>query len=362
MKATRITVPFKILGLLLLSWGLSSCGSSDESEKVFIRPVKAVQAVSPEETQGRDYPGVSQESSEAELSFRVGGPLIQLNVQEGQRVLKGMLLAEIDPRDLNVDLMAKEGRYIQAKAEKERYENLYEKKSISKNELDQKTAVFLEAKSAFNAAENGLNDTKMFAPFNAYVGKKLVENYEEVRPKQTIMTLIDLSVLEIKTHIPEALAVQFSNFSGYSVEFETFPGVIFAADLKELEKKPVPEGYPLTLFLRKPTSGDKNFEIVPGFTCKVNLHLKQDVGDAAKINVVVPLSAIFEGETDAHTSVWIFDKENGLVNKRTVKVQQFVSNNSVLLSEGVEPGEWVVTAGVHRLTEGDQVKALQEKL
>jgi RND family efflux transporter MFP subunit len=283
-------------------------------------------------------------------------------VLEGQRIRKGALLAEIDPRDFKVDLMAKEGRYIQAKAEKERYENLYKKQSISKNELDQKTAVYLEAKSAYDAAQNALKDTRMYAPFDAFVGKKLVENYEEIRAKQNILTLIDMSVMEVVTHLPEALAVQRKNFSGYSVEFETFPGVIFSADLKELDKKHKPEGYPLTLYLKGPESGDKTYNIVPGFTCKVNIHLQDTEGKMSGDKVIVPLSAIFEGQNDDHPSVWIFDKEKGTVNKRKIVVEEFISDNSVIVSEGIHSGEWVITAGVHRLSEGDVVKELQEKL
>jgi multidrug efflux system membrane fusion protein len=362
MTIKKIYPTIKVIALFIVLLWMSSCSSSTEQQKEIVRPVKAAQVTSLEDMQGRDYPGISQETSEAELSFRVGGPLVQLNVLEGQRIKKGALLAEIDPRDFRVDLLAKEGRYMQTKAEKERYENLYKKQSISKNELDQKTAVYLEAKSAYDAAQNALKDTRMYAPFDAFVGQKFVENHEEVRAKQNILTLIDMSAMEVVTHLPEALAVQSGNFSGFSVEFETFPGVIFAAELKEIEKKPVPEGYPLTLYLKGPLSSDKTYNIVPGFTCKVNIDLLDVEGNMTGKKVIVPLAAVFEGDNDDHPSVWVFDKEKGVVNKRKVVVDKFISDNSVLLSEGVNSGEWVITAGVHRLTEGAQVKELQEKL
>jgi len=362
MTSTRIYQPIKICALLMLVIGMYSCGSSDEPKEQLVRPVRAMLVTTLEEMQGRDYPGISQETSEAELSFRVGGPLIHLNVMEGQRVTKGSLLAEIDPRDFKVDMMAKEGRYLQAKAEKERFENLYKKKSISKNELDRRTAVYLEAKSAYDAAANALSDTKMYAPFNAFVGKKFVENFEEIQAKQNILTLIDMSIMEVRTLIPEALAVQSEKFAAYTIEFETFPGVVFKGVLKELEKKPEPAGYPLTLYVKEPLSGDKTYNVVPGFTCKVHIKMKDELAYAEGKSVIVPLSAIFEGESDKDGSVWIFDKQKGIVNKRNVKVGHFVSNNSVTLTDGVNPGEWVITAGVHRLTEGAKVKELQEKL
>jgi multidrug efflux pump subunit AcrA (membrane-fusion protein) len=105
---------------------LLSCKGEPEKVKESVRPVKAFQVGETGPMNTRGYPGLTQVMKEAELSFRVSGPLNKLNVTEGKSVSKGELLAQVDPRDFEVDLAAKEGRYTQAKAEKERYETLYD--------------------------------------------------------------------------------------------------------------------------------------------------------------------------------------------------------------------------------------------
>jgi RND family efflux transporter MFP subunit len=352
MKIIRLL----FLAALILQVG---CKKKEEAKVEQIRPVKALQAQTAADLLSKGLPAVSAEHREVDLSFRVSGPLVKLTIEEGTAVKKGQLIAEIDPRDYEVALIGAEGRMNQAKAEEQRYKNLYNRGSVSKNEYDIKLANYLESKGRYESAVNDLKDTRIFAPFNGYIGKKLVENFQKVAESETIATLLDLSQIEIHTHVPENLAIFFPQFKTYHVVFDAYPSKQFVATLKEVGKTPDPAGYPLSLYLDYKLSTTADYKIPPGLTCGVDIILANAEGTTS---FIVPLSAVFEGEKPDDPAVWVMDKSTNTVTKRKVLVGSLLSHSSIEIQEGIQSGEWIVTAGVHKLIEGQKVKPLMDKL
>ena len=338
---------------------LLNCKKKEEATVEQIRPVKAVEVLSSSDQFSKGFPAVTQETREVELSFRISGPLVYLNAEVGQAFKKGELIAEVDSRDFKINLAAKEGRMAQAKAEEQRYNNLFKKGSVSKNEYDIKLAAYLEANSNYEDAVNALKDTKLYAPFNGYIGKKLIENFQDVRSKETILTALDLSHLEVLTHIPENLAIFFPQFKSYKVLFDAYPNKVFDAKLKEAGKTPEPAGYPLTLILDYKVGVNPDYRIAPGFTCRVDVILDNELDNETYI---IPVTAVFEGDTDKSPSVWVLNKNTNTVSKKSVQVGSLISNNAIEVISGITHGEWVVTAGVHQLVEGQKVKQLLDRL
>jgi len=352
----KLTIVFtSLIGLFMLA----SCGSTETQKEQRIRPVKTITIGDMGDPTGKGYPGVTKETQESELSFRVGGPITKLNVVEGSRVKKGTLIAEIDARDYLVAVQSTEARYNQTKAESDRFYRLWQKGSVAKNDYERRFANFLEAEAAWNDAKNALTDTKLYAPYTGFFGPRLVNLGEEVRPKQTITTLVDLSVIEVDVTIPEQLGVQLLNFDTYEVHIETYPDIVFNASLKELEKKPTAEGYPLHLFLdHKNNPNDPNQrKVSAGMSCRVNITLKRHEDEKGKI--IVPITAVFESDQDDNTAVWVIDPGKSTVKKQTVVMGDLIGNNDIQIVEGLANGQQIVVAGVHRLTEGDKVKVLE---
>jgi RND family efflux transporter MFP subunit len=353
-----------VLSILVLTFFLISCGSKEEKtvEKV-IRPVKAMYVNGDESGLGLGYPGVTKANQEAEISFRVSGPIVALNVIEGAMVKKGQLIAEIDPRDYQVELQSAQARYNQAKVEKERYYNLWKKGSVAKNDYDRKYANFKEAESNLQTAKNNLKDTKVYAPFTGYYGPKLAEKGDVVQAKQAITTIVDLSRIEVVTTIPERLAVKFNDFESYKIKFDAYPDTVFAASLKNIEKKPTAEGYPLHLYLEhKQTVKNKNQKkVTAGMSCRVNIFLKTVKKENAEDeDIIVPVAAVFEGEADNVPSVWIIDKKTMTVKKQNIVLGSLVGKDRIQIKSGLKAGQLIVTAGSKRLVEGEQIKILDQ--
>jgi RND family efflux transporter MFP subunit len=350
--------------LVACSLIFSSCKKEIE-QKEKIRPVKTIKIGDLTDYTSATFPGISQELQLAEMAFKVSGPLVKLNAYEGQSVKKGQLIAEIDARDFQVDLTAKQGRYIQAKAEKDRYESLLKNKSVSKNEYDQRLAKYLEAKAAYNAAQNALDDTKLRAPFTAFIDQKYVENYERVGIGQPIVSLLDLSAIEIKFSIPEMIAIQYRQFSNFIVSFDIYPDQTFEAILKEIGKKSVGSaGITVTLVLNHKNSPDNKYKIIPGLSCNIKIVLDETLDETLseeEQGILVPITAVYEMPDSDERYVWIVNTETMLVNKRAVRTGILAGKDLIYILEGIQNGEHLITAGGNLLTEDQKVKFIVTK-
>ena len=354
-----IKVIFLILFSTLL---LYSCGSEEEVIEEIIRPVKVMEVASVFDYQLKDFPGVTQETQESQISFRVGGPIIKFPVVEGQKVRKGQLLAQIDPRDFEIELMAMEAKYLQTKETKERFEVLYEKDAVSKNELDIRVAYYFKAKSNYENAQNALSDTKLRAQFSGFVDKKFSDVFDQVSARQPILTMVDISVIEIKYYIPENIAVQFKNFTTATIKFEVYPDVEFSATLKDIGKKAESAGFPVTLYLDYENLKGTEYLFGPGMSCIVNMKFQgKQVKKESKV-VYVPYQSIITTGEEKLPSVWVVDKNSMTVSKRSIKTTKMFIRDYVEVVEGLNSGETIVTAGVSQLQENQKIKFVAERL
>ena len=124
---------------------------------------------------GKEYAFISNPYRTSELSFRVGGPIDRFEVYAGNYYPQGSVIAEIDPRDFRIRKEQTEAVYVQMKTEFERIQKLYEKNNISASQYEKTRADYTMAKTAFDMASNELEDSRLVAPFNGYVGEVYIE-------------------------------------------------------------------------------------------------------------------------------------------------------------------------------------------
>lgn len=340
-----------------------SCNPSQPQKKQdTILPVKIFQVGSNAVVKGKNFPARTLPNREVEIAFRVSGPLVKLTVVEGEKVRKGQVIAQIDERDFKVKLEAAKADFELAKAELARYKRLFEKQSIAENEYDTKVAVYSTKEANYTDAQNALKDATIYAPFDGYIGEVYVENFEEVQAKQTIVTVLDLSDIEIQFYVPESMLFEADDIEGFEVYFEKYPEKKFRAVFEEVGKVADAEGFPVTLMLDPgiPRGKDKLDVIrAAGFTVRVNILYKTNLQEKT---VLIPITAVMEPLAGQNSIVWVLDKNTMTVSKRKVSLQGFGPQSTIEIGEGLENGEWVITAGIYRLKEGQKVKSLPQKL
>lgn len=347
-------------GIILLFAGLalflSACGKKEEPPaKEVVRPVKIMTIASSMGGAGLAFPGEVRASKRVDLAFQVAGPLTQLPVDEGQEVKNGALIARILPRDYITKLEKAKAQALEAEQQYTRYKDLYIRKQVSKAEFDSYRSARDVARAQQKAAQDALNDTYLKAPFSGVIAVRYVENFEEVQAKQPIVSLQDISQIEILINVPETVmaTIKAGDDPEVFARFDTAPGKQFPLTLKEFSTQadPQTQTYQIVLLMPQPDT----VHILPGMTANVWATRKSTKDEP----IIIPAIAVME-DAGGNAYVWIFNEKDEIVQKRKVTVGQMTGSANINILDGLLGGEKVVTAGLTKLREGMKVRIWAE--
>lgn len=342
----RPTITFFILFLFFFS----ACQSQKENPTPATpRPVRVVQVKSLE-TIDRQYTGVAEATEFSVLAFKVSGTLTELNVEEGQKIKQGHLIARINPYDYQQQYNTAASNYNAAKSIYERNERLLKADATATQNVEIAQADYIRAGSAVDIARSTLDYTRLLAPFDGIVVKKYVANHEKVMVGQSIVKLVNPDNIEISFVLPETNIELLKTPKTIYVEFDSQKGKLFTSDIKEYIYSSNGFGIPITLKIT-----DKEFlsyrdNVFPGFSCKITFRIQNTVSD----NFIIPASALFrEGDREF---VWIVDPHTSTVKKQPVTTIRF--DQDALVKTGLHSDNIIVTAGVQALADNQKVTIL----
>lgn len=344
-----------VIGMLLVLV-VSACGQKKSDKETIVRPVKTTLVESKSEIK-KDFSGIVEAVDYVKLAFRVSGQIINLPVIEGQKVKKGELIAAIDPRDISLQYAADKSTYETASAQLERNKRLLARQAISVQEYEISMSNYQKAKSNYELSTNNMRDTRLTAPFDGSIEKRLVENFQRVNSGEGIVQLVNTQKLRIKFTIPDAyLYLIRANDKKFKVQFDTYNGTEFNAKLEEfLDISTDGTGIPVTITIDDPAFDRVLYDVKPGFTCSIRM--SANVGPFLEESMtVVPLSAVFGEAEGKKTYVWIVNGNK--VERREVTVMSPTGEAQAMITSGLKAGEKVVTAGVYQLVEGETIKEL----
>lgn len=296
------------------------------------------------------FNGKVKEKSLTTLSFRVGGPLVKLEVKAGDFVRKGQTVAAIDKRDYQLQLQAKKAQYEQLKGEYTRYKELHEKGKIPTNSFEKIESGYLMSKTAYENAVNQLKDTELKAPVSGYIHKKLTENFQTVGPGQPIVSVIDLSQLEVVVSVPENKILSIKECEKNLLTVKNANIKNEAIQLFSVGEKTQDDGLYEVKFL---VNNQNEKSIRPGMSAEVAVfHKSKDYG------MSVPSTAVFFHNND--TYVWVYYEDSKTIGKRKVEAKEIQTGGTMKITSGLKYDELIVTAGVHSLQESQTVKPIRK--
>ncbi|MEW5734864.1 MAG: efflux RND transporter periplasmic adaptor subunit [Thermodesulfobacteriota bacterium] len=325
--------------------------------------VKAVQAEKLPAAHHRLLPGVVQAERQTPLSFRVPGLVREISVTVGQRVAKGQIIARLETEDYQIALdqareaLAEAGAQLDdARSQYERVRKLWADQAVSTSDLDSARAAYRSAKDQMamasrNVEEGGRNlrHTDLAAPYDCIVADKMADVFQTVEAGQPVVLLVDPSSLEVRAQLAASVLAERNRFAEFSCVFPGLGGKSVPARLKGIGPSALPPmfTYPLTVSFSAPEEGT----VLPGADALVDITVTTGASESL---VMVPVSAIVAGP-DSGTLVWLADA--GAARPVPVRVEG-LSEGSMLLSSGVSPGQWVITAGQSKLEPGAKVRLL----
>ena len=342
---------------------LSGCGKGEKpEEKEMVRPVKFLEINKSAGDGFLEYSGKITAVQEVFMAFEVPGKINSFPVREGQRVDKGMVLSMLDPRDYQSALDSRIADLNAARADYERARELYENNTISQRDLDVARRDFEVAKASANAAEKSMEDTRLVAPFTGLVAKTLVENYQNIQPKQPVLILQDDSSLEMVVDVPEKDYAkidknmplsEWTRLLSPEIFVTSFPGKHYKAKFKEAAATadPVTRTFEITLGFSPPS----DISILPGMTARVVITGSLRTDDST---IMIPAKSVLSDD-NGNATVWLIDPSSNRVQQHPVQAGE-MSGSNIQIKEGLKSGDIIAASGIHQLREGVAVRKYEK--
>jgi membrane fusion protein (multidrug efflux system) len=281
------------------------------------------------------------------LRPETAGRISAINFRDGMAVAKGSLLVGLDAATQAAEFEQAKANLGLAQANQKRTQELFERKFISQQSLDNTGAALKVQEAAVALAQAKLDKTRIKAPFAGVVGIRNVSVGDYVKEGQELINLEDISTLKIDFRLPESYLGQLKPGQSVEVSSDALPGQRFTAVLDAIN--PLIDTNGRAISCRAHLS-NAEAKLRPGMFVRVRLILEQ------RSNVLlIPEQALVP---DAKAP-YVFRVSDGKVTRTPVK-PGIRRNAQVEIIEGLQAGDEVVTAGQLKLRDGAPVRALAE--
>jgi membrane fusion protein (multidrug efflux system) len=276
---------------------------------------------------------------QVDILTKVAGQVIKLPVEEGDRVKKGDLLAELNQSELNIEFTKTKISMDTDKTLLERAKNMLDKKLIADENYDMTRLQYESSKAAHDAARLQLDYTRVRAPFDGVVTIRSIELGQRVNVNQSLFVVADFNPLRAKIYVPEKDIGRIYEKQRATITIDAEPGLGFTGIVKMIS--PVVD----------PASG----------TSKVTIDIEDHIG---KLKPGMFASVFITTET--HNDALIIPKKAMILESNLDQVYIYLEGNAHKVNlkigfkegedlevlSGLEEGDLVVTAGQDGLREG----------
>jgi RND family efflux transporter MFP subunit len=283
--------------------------------------------------------------SESKLSFKTGGIIQQIMVDEGQSVRKDQLLAQLNLEEINSKVSQAALALHKAERDYKRAENLYHD-SVATLEQFQNAGTALEiARSNLKIANFNLQYSTIRAPSNGKILKRIAESNEIIAPGHPVFLFAATgSNWVVRANLTDLDIVRTGMGDSAHIRFDAYPGQIYAGVVSEIgtAADPYTGTYEIEVRLtRKPE------KLVSGFIAKVDIY-----PDAVERKVIIPVEALVDG-TGLTGSVMVLAE--GQPERRKISIQA-VTDNGIVVQQGLSPGDELIIEGVQYIRPGSRIK------
>ncbi|UVD60677.1 efflux RND transporter periplasmic adaptor subunit (plasmid) [Rhizobium sp. Pop5] len=358
-----MSIRLKIIALMMGTALISSCTKQEENKEEAPRPVLSI-TVKQTPATSLGLTGTIEPTIETDLGFRILGRMIARNVNVGDIVKRGDVVAAIDPlalelavRSAQSDVENSDAQLRNAVTTEQRQRALLESRSGTEASLEEAeqarrsaTAAVAKAQANLDKAKEQLGYAQLRAEFDGVVTATSAEVGQVVSAGQTVVTIARPDKRDAVVDVPQAAAQKLKIGAPFEVTLQLEPSIRTTGVVREI----APEAETATR-----TSRTKIALTDPPEAFRLGSVITASATIAADPEIVLPSSAILVS-TDG-PSVWIVDVPAKKVSLRHVKIDgDVVEGGTVRITEGLTPGERVVVAGVHKLEDGQAIRIDQE--
>ncbi|MDM0105431.1 efflux RND transporter periplasmic adaptor subunit [Variovorax sp. J22R24] len=353
----RTTTVLALAALALLS----ACKRGEEAPVAEIRPVRVMTIETRSIGDIVTLTGTVQAQTEINQSFRIDGRLVERNVEIGDRVKPGQVLARLDPlneesslQSARAQLTAAQAQSVEARNNHRRLRDLLKEDAVSRASFEQAEALLKVAQSQVESAQslvtlaqNRLSYTRLVSDVSGIVTARGPEPGEVVQAGRMIIQVAREGARDAVFDVPAQVKNSAPSDPEITVSLVSDPNIIAKGQVREVSPRADPVTGTFSVRVRL-----INAPTAMRLGTTVNGRMKLDSAPA----IDIPASALTRSGKSA--SVWVVDPKAGTVSARAIEVRAYDAAR-VQVTSGLAPGDVVVTAGVQALRPGQKVRMLE---
>lgn len=275
---------------------------------------------------------------EVDLAFETSGKVVAIYFDEGTRVKKGQLMAKINDKPLQAQLLKLKAQLKLSQEREFRQRQLLERDAISQESYDQVATEMQALEADIQLLEARISETELRAPFDGSVGLRLISEGAFATTATKIVRLVKISPLKVEFSIPERYASEIK--AGFPITFvldgmpQKFTATVYAVDPKvDINTRTI---------VARAMYPNSNEELKPGRFASVTARLSQ-----IENTIAVPTQAIIP-EMDGER---VFIVKNGKAEQKRVKLG-LRTESHVQIIEGLNFGDTLLTTAILQLRHG----------
>jgi len=283
--------------------------------------------------------------AEAEVVPKTGGVVLEIMVEEGDKVSAGQVLARLDSDRQRLNLKQSEANLRKLENDFKRQQEMIERKLISQDVYDRSRYDLDTQRASYDIAKLELSYTEIRAPIGGVVSKRNVKVGNLIQLNQPLFKIDDFDPLEAMINVPEREMRLIKADQPVQMLVDALPDVAFAGSVARVS--PVVDAATGTFRVVAQFKDDSG-KLRSGMFGRVRI-----VYDQRSDALVVPRAALVGDNKDA--SVFVVDKD---VAKRRKVTLGYADGGQVEIVDGLAEGEKVVTLGQAALRDGAKVQVI----
>lgn len=276
----------------------------------------------------------------------ITGRIVDIGFEEGRQVSRGAMLFALEASVFEAEVAQARANLALAERNARRAEELYERQLIPTAERDTTVAALDVGRAALQLARAQAAKTVIRAPFSGRAGLRSAAIGDYVNPGQDLVSIDDLSRIELEFRLPELASADVRTGQSLQVELDAYPGERFAGTLYAIDSR-VSED--TRSFAARARLDNADGRLRPGLFARVSLVVERQ-DDA----LLVPEQAIVMRGDQAI----VFRVQDGKAQRREVRLGQRRDGQAQVLS-GLSAGELIVVSGIQRVADGSAVRVAE---
>lgn len=331
--------------LVIASVLLVSCNNKEEEKnnlqvvKVNVQKIQTVNRV-----QELDYSATIEADNTAQISFAVSGVINSINVDEGQTVKNGQLLACLDATTYSNAQQIANLSYDQTVDTYNRLNELYVKGSLPEKDYIDIKIKMAQAAANKRISAKQLADTRLYAPMSGIITQKFIERGSTAAPGIPAFSIIKTDMVNAKITVPESEVGIFKQGMTANIFIPTLNDSI-KGKITIINPQADDKSKTFTIKIKIDNGSQK---LLPGMLAYVKINPMK----TEKV-IVIPATAVVR-DADDITYVYVVNKDEIAIRKR-VTVGKITGTQEIIIKEGLSEGETIVIAGQSKLKDGSLV-------